>query len=68
MSDIPMKQSDHPAHNMPDASEQYAGDVIPIRPVGSPANNAGRAGQTRNQGTPSPDTSAPGSNIVRIYG
>lgn len=24
------KQDDHPAHDMPDATEQYAGDVLPM--------------------------------------
>jgi len=28
MSTIPMKQEDHDSHNMPDASEHYAGDVM----------------------------------------
>lgn len=30
MSTMNMKQDDHPAHDMPDATEQYAGDVLPI--------------------------------------
>lgn len=30
MSTMQMKQEDHPAHDLPDASEQYAGDVLPI--------------------------------------
>lgn len=68
MSDLPMKQEDHDSHNMPTASEQYAGDVVPIRPLGSPANNAGRQNQKLNEKSQSPNTSAPGSNIVRIYG
>jgi hypothetical protein len=25
-----MQQEDHPAHSMPDATEQYAGDVLPF--------------------------------------
>lgn len=28
MSDLPMKQEDHPAHNVPDASEHYTGDTL----------------------------------------
>src|SRR6266403_874342 len=47
---------------------EIAGDVVPIRPPGSPANTSGRSGQTKNQGAQSPNTSAPGSNISRIYG
>lgn len=30
MSSLPMAQEDHPAHNIPAATEQYAGDVLPI--------------------------------------
>lgn len=30
MSTLSMSQDDHPAHNIPDATEQYAGDVLPI--------------------------------------
>lgn len=30
MSTMNMKQDDHPAHDVPDATEQYAGDVLPI--------------------------------------
>ena len=47
---------------------ELAGDVVPIRPPHSPFNNSGRQGQTKNQGAQSPNTSAPGSNISRIYG
>lgn len=30
MSTLSMSQDDHPSHNIPDATEQYAGDVLPI--------------------------------------
>jgi len=30
MSTVPMKQEDHDSHNMSDATEQYAGDVLPM--------------------------------------
>jgi hypothetical protein len=34
-----MKQEDHPAHNMPDATQRYAGDVIPLRPDSPTVND-----------------------------
>lgn len=30
MSTLSMNQDDHPAHNLPDPTVQYAGDVLPI--------------------------------------
>lgn len=30
MSTLSMSQDDHPIHNIPDATEQYAGDVLPM--------------------------------------
>ncbi len=36
MSDLQMQQEDHPIHNVPKATEQYAGDVLPIIPPGTP--------------------------------
>lgn len=30
MSTLSMNQDDHPAHSIPDPTEQYAGDVLPI--------------------------------------
>lgn len=36
---LSMKQDDHPAHNMPDATEQYAGDVTPLHPPGTFSRN-----------------------------
>lgn len=68
MSDLPMNQEDHPVHNVPEPTEKYAGDVVPIRSPGDPANNAGRQNQIKNQQRQSPNTNAPGSNIARIYG
>lgn len=35
-----MKQDDHPSHNMPAATQQYAGNVLPIR-IPANDNNAG---------------------------
>ena len=29
MSTLPMQQDDHPAHNVPDPTEQYAGTELP---------------------------------------
>lgn len=48
---------------------QIAGDVIPIRPLGSPANNAGKEGQKSNKQKQNPNLDDPkNSNISRIYG
>lgn len=49
--------------------KDYAGDVVPIRPAGSPANNAGAQGQKSNSTKPRPNMLDPmNSNISRIYG
>ena len=32
MSTLQMQQEDHPAHNMPDATEQYAATELPASP------------------------------------
>lgn len=44
MSTIPTKQVDHPAHNVPQATEHHhetvlAGDVIPMRPDSPTVND-----------------------------
>ena len=64
----PMDHEAYGGHN-DDYEKPYvtAGDVISIRSPGSPANNAGRQ-ERLNQGRQNPNTDAPGSNIVRIYG
>lgn len=36
MSTLSMNQDDHPAHNLPDATQQYAGDVLPL-PIKGPS-------------------------------
>lgn len=30
MSSLPMDQEDHPSYNIPPATQQYAGDVLPM--------------------------------------
>ena len=43
MSTLPMQQDDHPAHNLPDPTEQYAGTELPPSPfqdVGSYNTNS----------------------------
>lgn len=35
----PMDVEDHPAYNKPDATEKYAGDVVPLHPPGTFARN-----------------------------
>lgn len=39
MSTLPMNQEDHPAHDIPDATQQYAGDVLPLHPPGTFSRN-----------------------------
>lgn len=48
---------------------QLAGEVVPIRPGNSPANNAGKQNQKQNEKSPNPNMLDPkNANIVRIYG
>lgn len=55
--------------DMADNTSKVAGDVEPIRPAGSPANNAGAMGQKSNQRQQNPNLDDPkNSNIKRIYG
>lgn len=61
-----MDVEDHPAYNLPEATEHYAGDVVPIRPANSPANNAGKQNQKQNEKSPGPKFDDP--KITRIYG
>lgn len=35
MSTLSMAQDDHPSYNIPAPTEQYAGDVLPLRPGNS---------------------------------
>ena len=45
---------------------QLAGDVVPLRPANSPASNAGRQNQIKNEQRQSPNSNDP--KIARIYG
>ena len=49
MSTLQMQQEDHPAHNVPDATQQYAGDVL--TPNFPQSGLGGAANQVRNQGS-----------------
>lgn len=50
MSDLKMKQVQHPAHNMPAATENYAGQELNM-PVGRPMKPVSNAGMSMSNDT-----------------
>lgn len=49
MSNMQMAQEDHPSYNIPEATEKYAGDVLPLRPNSPTVNDYAASRQTINE-------------------
>lgn len=57
--------SDHPATNVPQATQHYAGDVVPIRDTKDSVNMIARINQFQNR-IRSPSRTDDSSNVVKI--